>query len=358
MGMAKSYERPPKQDGSSRWVVRYRNPKTGKWTERYAGRTKREAEALRIRIESDIAAGVYGEPKGEDTFSDLCEEYMEAKEKAVKVGTYLTIKAWLNNHAIPAMGDKPLSDIKPYDIQTFVNSLSKSGLSPGTVRQIYATVRAVFRKGVEWEKTTHNPCRGIELPRQNDYELEFLKPAEIKKLLSAAEEPYHTLFAILALGGLRISEALGLRWECIDLKANVIKVDKSYTHADGLSSPKTAAGRRGVPMMPTLAVILREYHKGSETDFLFPNKYGYPISHSTPRRALTSTLKRAGLKEVNLHSLRHSFASILLDSGASIVALQRVLGHASASETLDTYAHLIPESLGNAIIKADEEVFG
>jgi len=110
-------------------------------------------------------------------------------------------------------------------------------------------------------------------------------------------------------------------------------------------------------MLPNLKQILDSHRSGNGNsapeDLLFATRSNKPIDHSNVRKEFEKALTAAKLKKVTVHSLRHSYASTMLASGASIKALQRSLGHASATLTLNTYSHLIEESMGASIIRAD-----
>jgi integrase len=115
-------------------------------------------------------------------------------------------------------------------------------------------------------------------------------------------------------------------------------------------------------MMPNLAAKLLEHYERegcpAADALVFSFGGDRPLDPGNTRKQLYAALNDAGLNHVTLHSLRHSFSSVLLSSGASIKALQRSLGHASATMTLNTYSHLIPEDLGNALLRADKLVTG
>lgn len=170
------------------------------------------------------------------------------------------------------------------------------------------------------------------------------------------------LVTTLAYSGLRLGEALRLTWKHVSFKDNAILVERSWSRYGGFQEPKAQSSRRAVPMMPSLASLLEEHFhaEGSPAPdaLMFSFNGAVPLDPGNTRRELYKALEQAGLKHVSLHSLRHSFASFMLASGASVKALQRCLGHASASMTLNTYSHFVQEDLGNALLRADELVTG
>ncbi len=330
----------------------------GKRHEIAAGPLKKHAEALLSKTMEEVNAGVWGIPLKENLrLKQFYQVWIKAKEKALKPSSHASYEHTFRNHILPDIGDMRLNDIKPLDIQEWVDSLSEKNLSPATVGRVYRYLRSCLRQAQAWDVTPNNPCRKIILPRSNNGELIFLEPTEIRQLLNEARDPGRTLFALLAMSGLRVGEAIALTWKHVNFKQNAIIVERAYDYWGGIQEPKTFSSRRAVPLLPSLSEILREHEerqgKLSPDDLLFATRGGKPWDHANARKEFEETLSRANLKKVTLHSLRHSYASIMLASGASIKALQRSLGHASATMTLNTYSHLIEESMESSVMRAD-----
>lgn len=215
-----------------------------------------------------------------------------------------------------------------------------------------------MNQGVAWGLLEKTPCRSISLPKVRRKELVFLRPDQLIALLNVADEPERTLYATLAWSGIRIGEALGLAWKHVDFDKGTLTIERqwnSYTHH--LEPPKTDSSLRSVPMMPMLQKELREQHDFLHpelNDLLFTHGGEQPLDDSNLRDTLASDLKRAKLPRVTPHTFRHTFATTLLSSGASIKALQRSLGHGSVDMTLNVYAHLLGEDLGAALKRAND----
>lgn len=209
--------------------------------------------------------------------------------------------------------------------------------------------RACVKQAEAWDQIDRAPTVKINLPRSYAGEMDFLEPGDIRRLLDAAREPERILFSVLAMSGLRLGEALALRSRDVDYKKRRIRVTRSWSPQGGFQEPKTPTSRRSVPLIDTLADILRDYLDGRGhpklDDLLFTFDGEKPLDPSNVRKRFLEALNAAGLKHVTMHSLRHSYASIVLGQGASIKALQHALGHASATMTLNVYAHLIPEDM-------------
>ncbi len=337
-----------------RYYAVYRDPSCRK---RWEGgfKLKKDAQKLLKRREAEVAAGTYG--REDITFRDFYVRWMESKAKSLKPSTKASYEHTFRLHIIPYFGGKHLSKIKPLDIQGWVNEMTEKDLASATVGRCYRYLRACLKQAESWDLIPKSPCRSINLPRENHEELSFLGPDEIRTLLEEAREPERTFFALLAFSGLRTGEALGLAWKHIDLNDKAIFVERAWSYQGGFQEPKTVSSRRAVPLVPTLATILGEHYKAKENPppdtLLFSFSGKQPLDPSNVRKEYERALDAAGLKHVTLHSLRHSFASMMLESGCSIKALQRSLGHASATMTLNVYSHLIGENIGDSMLKFD-----
>lgn len=159
--------------------------------------------------------------------------------------------------------------------------------------------------------------------------------------------------------GLRAGEALALKRKNIDFESREIHVTNSWSAANGFFEPKTQAAKRRVPMLPILETILRDYCEeerfGSE-DFLFRSPRstdGSPVKNPF-RTYLERALQSSQIRHVNVHSFRHFFASLMIKSGASIVALSKAMGHKDIAVTLNRYGHMYPRDLLDIVTEANE----
>lgn len=149
-----------------------------------------------------------------------------------------------------------------------------------------------------------------------------------------------------------------MAWKHINFSENIIQVERSWSSLGAFQNLISSASRRAVPMLPylvhTLSQLRDSQGKPGPDKFLFTFDGTRPLDQSNVRKDFTASLGKAGHRRVTLYSLRHSFASVMVASGASIKALQRCLGHASAAMTLNIYSHLIQENLGTSIDRADK----
>jgi integrase len=191
--------------------------------------------------------------------------------------------------------------------------------------------------------------------------MKFLCPDEVDKFFSTVREapwPHYYLFYTMLFTGLRRSEALALIWSNLDLDLCALSVSQTLYKLSGgqyvIQPPKTRKSRRQVTMPPSLALLLRDYKEQvetrrfllgrplSDTDFVFAHPDGRPLDPSSVTHTFLKAVRRAGLKGLRLHDLRHSYASLMMAAGVNIKVISQSMGHANIGITLDTYGHLLP----------------
>jgi len=302
------------------------------------------------------------------SLDEFYQVWIKAKSKTLKPGTLADYELTFRLHILPALGKMELSKITPANIQTFVDDLSekdpvsKKELSPATIHKCYRYLRNCLGNAVDKDLLDKTPCRGVIVPRpRQQHELDILSLDEVGRVLNVAEEPERTLIAVLAYAGLRLGEGLGLKWKDIDFQNQCIRIERTFGQ-HGWSTPKTRSSRRAVPMSPTLTSWLKDYQKATEhtssEDVVFSRDGSTPLDQSNVRRDFNSALEKAEIRHVRIHDLRHTFATNMLASGCSIKFLQNSLGHTTATMTLNTYAHYIPESGAESVARFDALISG
>ncbi|MGH6634755.1 MAG: site-specific integrase [Gammaproteobacteria bacterium] len=188
-----------------------------------------------------------------------------------------------------------------------------------------------------------------------------MSPPEINALLAASEGRWRIIILAAVLTGLREGELLGLSWGDIDWNTRQIYVRRTYS-AGRFNTPKTASSRRKVDMPSQLVTELKRWKlecPPGERDLVFPSGAGNPENHSNLlRRGFYPALRRAGLRKIRFHDLRHTYASLLIANGENIKRIQESLGHSSCQITLDTYSHLLPGGGGGVAERLGALVFG
>jgi integrase len=222
--------------------------------------------------------------------------------------------------------------------------------SAWTIRGTIAVLGRVLSSAARRGLINANPVRRLEhreRPRVVRREFPSLDREALGRLIAATPKRYRTLVAVSVLTGIRQGEALGLRWQDVDVKTGVLRVRLQLDRQGNLVEPKTNAAKRDVPIPPSLARMLAQHRlaadpdHSSETDFVFASVTGGPLHYrNIARRGLDKAVAAAGLPHVRWHDLRHVAASALIaESEGDIDHVSRVLGHASASITQAVYAH-------------------
>lgn len=227
-----------------------------------------------------------------------------------------------------------------------MNRLLSEGLSASTIRNTLLPLRAIYRHSLALDEVAVNPTRGLQLPANRGRRERIAAPAEAHELLEALSYPERALWATALFSGLRRGELMALEWKDVDLKKNVIRVERSWDVQEGPSTPKSAAGTRAVPIVAALRKELLEHQvrQGRRDGMVFGRTETRPFNPTTAGSRAAKTWAKAELTPLGLHEARHSYASLMIAAGVNAKALSTFMGHASITITLDRYGHLFPGS--------------
>lgn len=338
--------------------TRYRDPEGKLQSKTFARRI--DAERHVVMMESSVLRGDYLDPKESRTlFSDVAETWRGAQVHRPTTAAAVDID--LRRHIIPAFGSRPVGAVRPSEVQTFVRKLSER-LAATTVERIYRWLASIFRLAVADGLIRQSPCTGIKLPAKGESKVAPLRPEEIEALLTELPERYRALAVVGAGAGLRLGEALGLTVPNVDfLRERALRIHQQLLTVTGmplhLADVKRPASVRTVPVGDVVLEALAEHIRlfpptaelvgfvsGRPESLVFTDALDRPIRRTSFSPIWRPACRSAGLPDsVTFHDLRHFFASALISKGASVKVVQARLGHASATETLDTYAHLWPD---------------
>lgn len=308
-----------------------------------------DAQAQLVRINHKLHRGERVAPS-KQTFDQLADEWLA--QLRVSERTRERYDSNLRNYLRPRYGERKAQSLTVDDVARLIVELEEKGKAGWTIRNILTTHSSLMSWAKRRGLIAANPVAELEArerPRVARKQQRAFEPAEIKKLLAAAEPKYRPLIATALFSGLRLMELLALRWQDIDLKQHEIHVRAQLRRKGGLKELKSDAGRRDVVLMPELARLLRRHKAASrfsqEHDYVFASEKGTPLNwRNVEHRGFDQALKRAKLVRVDgkpvLHDCRHTFASLLIAQGLDIVFISRQLGHANPATTLRIYAHL------------------
>ena len=235
-------------------------------------------------------------------------------------------------------------------------------LSDSSVRQTHAVLSKALGDAFKQGLIEDNPMtRLISKPTVTRKEMDTLTADEAKALL-AINDRWTPMFTLMIYTGMRLGEVLGLRWKDVDLDDGVIKVRQTVGYGStGLEygEPKTDKSRRDIPIHATVINALKNTARViGPRNLVFPNEQGEGMYPSRPHNALQKALKSIGVdRNVRLHDLRHTAASLMIQQGASVKAVQDILGHADYSTTMNVYVHSDQEMLAEGTATL-EKLFG
>lgn len=353
MGLVKKVNK----NGETVWYIRYTAPPDGtrrttndKWEA--VGPSKREAEAVLAKRKTQIREGKFFEVSAGAhlPYSELIDRYLRYSKTAKKPRTYL-LDLGLARQIRPALGEYKLKDLTPARVLRYVDTHLQAGKAPATVNTHLAFIKHSFSKAVEWGliRDSENHVGKVKRPYKiNNARTRFLTAEEIDRLITVASPLWQRLILLAVHTGMRKGEILTLR--------------KDHLYLDeGLALLPTGSTKNREPRpvflneaaVAVLREILAEHQqKGYTTPWVFYNPKTEKHYREDFDTGWYSALKKAGLTNVHYHDLRHTTASHLIMSGASLKDVQEALGHKRIDTTM-RYAHLSPQHRRSVMQRLD-----
>jgi integrase len=345
-------------DGRTAWVCDYRD---GSGTRRLRTfPTRKSADAWMVQARGELAAGTHTPAVVSCTVADAWQRWLAACGGLERT-TLCQRSEHLRLHVAPYIGHVRLSDLTVPGVHAFLDRLRDEGRSLVMRRKVLTNLKTVLGFAQERGLVAQNVARSVRLRIDRRREAQELRSgvemptkAELRALLAGATEPRWRAFLALAIfGGARASELRGLAWNAVDLSAGVVHVRQRADAFGHIDAPKSAAGRRSIPLAPMAANALREWRLASpSTDGLvFASRAGTPLRLRNiyrdwwwPLQLQLRIVDDQGAPRYGLHALRHAAASLFIEQGWTAKRVQTVLGHASIAMTMDRYGKLFPDA--------------
>jgi integrase len=326
--------------------------------------TKRDAEAVLAKRLGELVEGRYVKLTVE-TVSSYAMHWLAhiapATRTAVTVARYRSI---ITAHILPGLGDVPLQALDGARIDRFYAQLRTNGrrfgggLSSMTLHHVHTLLGQILQSAVKARKLNASPLSDVQTkPKPKRKDVEVLDECEIATLLDHLGDHWLYMPVLVAIStGMRRGEIVALRWRDLDLNNGILQVSRSVEELDGefrFMEPKTERSRRSINLPASLVEELHQHRKNQSAmrlrlglgkdanDLVFTSPLGAMLHPNYVTEAFAFEVKRASLKPVRFHALRHSHLSMLLRSGVPVHAVAARAGHARASTTLDSYAHLL-----------------
>lgn len=324
---------------------------------------KGDAQRWLDEVTADMVTGRYADPRmARRKFRLFAAEYEE--NLVVSAGSARIVDNALRLWILPAFGDTPIGSITTSQVQAFVkrmHTVPRDGagepLAAGSVRNVYAVLAKVFAMAVRDKAIPASPCVDVALPREDDEEVVIPTVGQVVALREAMPPRYRAAVTMLAGSGLRIGELLALPREgAVDYLRREVRVTRQRLQSGELAPPKTRKSLRTVPLgqvvLDDQAAHLATFDAAGEWSWLYTREDGKPLDYRTWKRLWTAARTTTGF-DISTHDLRHFFASLLIAGGASVKAVQTILGHSTPAITLGIYAHLWPGDEDRARSVAD-----
>jgi integrase len=360
-------------DGTARKVPSARAGRGQRWRARYVDDTGREhtkafgrktdANAWLDGITSTIVAGTYVTPEaGRATVANVYASW-SASQGHISRKTAATRRSTWDSRVEPRWGDVPVIDVKTTAVRAWVSKMVADEVGAPTIENAFGVLRQVLGAALEDKRIPRNPCDGVKLPKRKHADRGYLSHAQVIALADAVERQPEVV-RFLAYTGLRWGEMAALRVCDFDVLRRRVNVSRSVTESGGLvwSTPKTWE-RRSVPFPATLADELAALMVGkSRDDLIFADQRGGVLRNSNWRARVFAPAVAKCQKDdesfptITPHDLRHTAASLAVSAGANVKAVQRMLGHAKASMTLDVYADLFDDDLDAVAANLDAAI--
>ncbi|WP_313479881.1 tyrosine-type recombinase/integrase [Microbacterium sp.] len=341
---------PYKTNEGRRYRVRFRTP-DNRQTDKRGFMTRRDAEIFLASVEIAKARGEFINPSdARVTVATLGDDWLTARKAVMKPSSYRSLESAWRLHVLPRWGAWKISAVRHSDVQAWVSELA-AVRSATTVLRAYGILAGIFDAAVRDRRLGANPIRDMTLPRKNPKRKSYLSHDQVSLLAERSAHPMLVFF--LAYTGLRWGEASALRVRDLDPVRSRVLVSENAVMVSGtvhMGTPKSHHAR-SVPVPRFLARDLRTIARLRRPDeFLFGDGAEPMRLPNSKSGWFAAAVKRTMAEDrsfpyVSPHDLRHTAASLAISAGANVKAVQRMLGHASAAMTLDTYSDLFDDDL-------------
>jgi integrase len=345
-----------------RWRARYVDENGQEHTKAFTRKTDAQTW-LDTEVTPRLATGTYVTPQaGRVTVAEVYTSW-SAVQGHISAKTAATRRSAWVSRVQPQWGDVAVVDVKSSAARAWVSKMVSDGVGVPGIENAFGLLRQVLGAAVEDRRIPRNPCEGVRLPKRKHADRGYLSHAQVAAL-AAAMDRLPEVVRFLAYTGLRWGEMAALRVQDFDMLRRRVNVSRSVTESGGLvwSTPKTHV-RRSVPFPAVLADELAALMVGKgRDDLVFVDMRGGVLRNSNWRaRVFAPAVAKCqktddSFPSVTPHDLRHTAASVAVSAGANVKAVQRMLGHAKASMTLDTYADLFDVDLDDVADRLDAAI--
>lgn len=361
-----------------RWRVRVDlgyDPETGqrrRVMETFA--TRREAQAWLTQQLNDVQQGVAVTPS-KQTIGEMLTYWLDTYARhTVRASTFQDYVWLIRKHILPTLGRLPVQQLTAKRLQQFYGDKQAAGASPRIIQMCHQRLSQALDQAVSLGVLGRNAALSVTTPRVETKEQMTWNQEQVRRFLTVAHQSaYGPVWLITLATGMRRGEVLGLRWCDADLERGSLRVVQAVGMISGtpcIHEPKTRNARRTVPIPLAVVARLREHRDRQgeqrqaagpawrEHGLIFPTKVGTPINPNNLTRDYDRLVTLAGVPRIRVHDQRHTYATLALERGASLLGVSKQLGHARPSTTGDLYAHVTAAMQQQVTDTMDDVLFG
>lgn len=344
------------------------------------GKTEQEVKRKLRALKKDLIKHDYQEVKKLSVREYITSWLYNYKQNEVKPSTFDRIEQVCENQIFPCIGDLQINSVTANDFQKMINELAEK-YSYSTVKKAYDYTKSCFTLAYDKREILYNPFVRISLPVNkkkdiadihyyNDDEIKLIKEYSLQKYSNGCYVyKYGYAIILLLYTGLRVGELLALKWDCVDFDKKTLTVSGNVKQVKNRNSDasvsyitieqntaKTKSGMRVIPLSKSALEALEYFREINKNHtYIVSSSEDKPLSARNLDRTFRSILTNAGIENIHgVHSLRHTFASMLFRKGVDVKTVSELLGHADTGVTYNIYIHLIQEQKIRAVEGLDE----
>ncbi|GHU07429.1 site-specific integrase [Alphaproteobacteria bacterium] len=358
-----------RKDG--RWMARYwiTLPDGSRRRQQIVGKDR---QVVSEKLREEQVEAQRGKPRirNQRTMHEYIEWWLrDIGPEQLRVSTLRYYTEYARRDIIPAIGNIPLTQLKPEHVREMMNRIKKQGRTDYCAHKTRQVLAPMLSTAVKLEYVHRNVAWLVKVPKYKPRteRTVWTKEQVAQFLDSIKNHRYYPIFLVMFSYGTRRGETIGLRWQDIDFDNNIIHIRQQLLHDLNrkiiFGEPKTEAGKRDLPLVPIVRealLKLREnpmYDGEVKDDLLFHTKIGTPIDGHTLVRLLGDLAYKAGLPRLTLHEIRHTVATMLKDEGVSPKDAQVILGHADIATTLAIYTHSSDNNKAKVLNRLSDSLF-
>ncbi|MBZ8121439.1 tyrosine-type recombinase/integrase [Bacillus thuringiensis] len=349
------------------------DPETGKRRQKWFSgyKTKKEAQADVAKKITELNEGTFVDPS-KLTLKEYLLEWLEVKKMSLENGTYISYKAYINAYIMPTIGMVSLHKLNAIHIQKCYKATIDKGIANNSILLMHKILKSALNLAVKQNVITKKPANFAEIPKKEKSSIQPWTEEEVKSFLFHSQDSrYHIGYVIAITTGMRLGEVLGLRWQDVDFKNSTVTINQTIGFDNKVKlTAKNKSSKRTIPVPAKIIEALKKYRTqvnkeklrlGSaykDLDLINCNEVGEVLKRCTFRAHFKKIIKKAGIKEIRFHDVRHTHATLLLKQGVNPKIISERLGHTDISMTLRIYSHILPNMQKEAVENFGKSIFG